>query len=384
MRGRRVLPRTDQRGMILVVTLMIVLMLALLGSAILTTSGTEHQIAKNDQEVTQAFYVAEAGLQTALNQLNRGLAPPATGAVGPGEFTVTVASASPPLGQQRIEATGYVPTQASPRALKKIAVLVTSPSPFLWAIFGDTLMKMGTSFTDSYDSGIGPYGGSNVHSNGNVASNGDINISSGALVTGNATAGGTVSDPSRVTGMSTNGAPRVTLSGVNCPAGGYTPSVPPGPGVQYTPSTGVLKVTGGGTLTLSAPGTYYFHDVTVSSGATLGISSGGHVDIYIDRKLDINGGGLVNPSAIPANLMMWGCGTDNTGWALNSGDAYFAIYTPTHQMTVGSNANLYGAIVAANTDFHGSASIHYDEALARQPWNGKFAIVRGSWTELLM
>ncbi len=98
---QRINRHTDQRGMILVVALMVTLILALLGTAFLTTSGTEHQIAKNDQEIVQALYVAEGGLQTALNQMNLTLVPSTPGTIGPGQYTVTVLCAGcgrPPCG----------------------------------------------------------------------------------------------------------------------------------------------------------------------------------------------------------------------------------------------------------------------------------------------
>ncbi len=380
----------DQRGMILIVTVMIVLILALLGSAILTISGTEHQIAKNDQEIVQALYVAEGGLQTAINQLNQGLlVPPATvtDSIGTiGEFTATVTNAPPPTGQQRIEATGYVPSQAAPRAVKQIAVVFQRPPKFDRPLFGGTGVTISDGTLDSYDSAIGPYGGTNIASNGDVGSNGNITVKgTTAVVHGDATAGGVVSlqNGGTVTGTITNNAtPPTAIPDVACPSGGYTKSVFPG----YNSATGDLTVSG--TLTLPAPGTYYFHTVKVQGGASLAVASGGHVDIYIGGQLTVSGGSMVNNSNLATNLTIWGCGTDTTNWTFSSGgtQAYLAIYAPNHNFTLSGGGSVYGSIfVEGALSDTGGSQIHYDEALGRVDGpSGRISLGRGSWTELAL
>ncbi len=388
---RRIL-HPDQRGMILIVTLMVVLILALLGTAFLTTSGTEQQIGKNDQEITQALYVAEGGLQTAVNQLNQGLlVPPATvtGSFGDiGEFTATVTNAPPPTGQQQLVAVGYVPSQASPRAVKQIAVLFQRPPKFLWPIFGGTGITISDGTTDSYDSANGEYGvNGNVGSNGDVKSNGNITVKGiSTVVNGDATAGGTVSlqNGGTVTGIITNSAtPPVAIPDVACPSGGYTPSVPPG--ANYSSTTGDLTVTG--SLTLPAPGKYYFHTVKVQGGTSLTVESGGHVDIYIGGQLTVSGGSVVNNiSKLATNLTIWGCGTDTTNWTFSSGgtQAYLAIYAPNHNFTLSGGGSVYGSIIVEGTiSDTGGSHIHYDEALGRVDGpSGRISLGRGSWTEL--
>lgn len=140
---RGALPGSDRRGIVLVVAIMVVMLVALLGSALLTVSSTEHQIARNDQQVTQALYLAEAGVQTAMNDLNLGNPPTASGTLGPGEFTATVTPAAPPTNQLRIVAVGFVPSQAAPRAVRRLDVLVMRPTPFQWGAFGDTSATIG-------------------------------------------------------------------------------------------------------------------------------------------------------------------------------------------------------------------------------------------------
>ncbi len=57
------------RGIVLVLALLVMLILSALGSAFLFLSGNETLISRNSVIVTQAFYAAEAGIDTAINQL---------------------------------------------------------------------------------------------------------------------------------------------------------------------------------------------------------------------------------------------------------------------------------------------------------------------------
>ena len=60
----------NQKGVILVVTLLVMVVLSLLGATFLTLATTESKIAFNEKEARQAFYAAEAGVQEALIRMN--------------------------------------------------------------------------------------------------------------------------------------------------------------------------------------------------------------------------------------------------------------------------------------------------------------------------
>ena len=366
----------DQRGMVMVVTLLIMVILVIMGSVLIVTSLTEHQISSNDVAAVQALYVSEGGIQTVLNDLDKGLSPSTSGTIGAGQFTASVTAADPPAGQKRVEAYGYVPNQASARGVKGISVLVYRKSPFQWGAFGDSQVDISFSgMTDSYDSDVAAYNAGTAGSNGDVGSNGNINLSGSALIHGDAGAGGTISNPAtQVTGIATPGMPPVTLSEVDCPAGGYT---------APADSNGDLKVSGGDNITLSDLGPYYFRDVILSGSSTLTLSSTGHVDIYISRKLDLSGGGINNTDALPTSLSIWGCGTETSDWSLSGGSgSCFAVYAPYHKCAISGAGDLWGSVIGKEVTSSDGSKIHYDEALARRPGIGKYMVVPRSWTEL--
>ena len=68
----------DDRGIVLILALLVMLVLSALGGAFLFLSGNETLISRNSQVVTQAFFAAEAGIDTALINLPNTAAIPET------------------------------------------------------------------------------------------------------------------------------------------------------------------------------------------------------------------------------------------------------------------------------------------------------------------
>ena len=74
---RKRYPRTslcDEKGMVLVVGLLLVAVLMLLGTTAVITSTTDMKISTNYKSGSQAFYIAEAGIERARGQLRTDLA----------------------------------------------------------------------------------------------------------------------------------------------------------------------------------------------------------------------------------------------------------------------------------------------------------------------
>jgi len=67
--------RSDQRGMALVIALLILLALSMLGAALMVTVGTETRIAGHQLRNTQALAIAEGGVQEAMLRLRAGEVP---------------------------------------------------------------------------------------------------------------------------------------------------------------------------------------------------------------------------------------------------------------------------------------------------------------------
>ena len=57
-------PINEQRGIVLILSLLVMTVLSILGLAFLATARTENTVASNYRNHTQAFYAAEAGTES--------------------------------------------------------------------------------------------------------------------------------------------------------------------------------------------------------------------------------------------------------------------------------------------------------------------------------
>ena len=387
----------DRRGFVLPAVIFALAIMGVLAVAALRTADDERRATRALRESGGALYAAEAGLRRTLGAWPTS----AVQALKPGDSLGlgwqvlsnkasyrTVIHRADNGGLQMygvvVQATGAGPLGGR----STLVQMVSGVSTFRWGIFTETGITLsGGALTDGYNSQSGRYNAATADSTGSLATNGSISMSgSPTVVKGDAAAQGTVTG-GEVTGTRTGGAPPFpSMPDLPCPASGYTPSVPRVPGISYDPATGVLRVSGGKNLTLPAPPTeYYFSQVVLTGGSTLTIDGAGqHVDIFIDTKLDLSGGGVINPSAQPPQLAIAACGSPGSRepWTLSGGSgAYFSVYAPTHPITQTGGSDLWGAVVASSFTMSGGSRMHYDEALAQQP-SKLLNVVSGSWAQV--
>ena len=388
--------RADQRGLVLPAVVFSLAIMGLLAVVALRTADDERRSERALRESGAVLYADEAGLRSTLG------AWPTTAvqALKPGDslslgWQLLPNRASHRVVIHRVDQGGLqqyaVVVQAKGAGRlggqSTVVQMVSGVSVFRWGIFTETGITLtGGAGTDGYDSRNGPYNPLTPDSTGSVATNGSVVMNGGpTIVKGDAAAVGTVGGGT-VTGARTSGAaPFPHMPNLACPTGGYTPSVPQGRGVSYNSATGVLRVDGRGNVTLKAPPTqYYFSQVILTGGSTLTVNSGGqHVDIYIEKTLDISGGGIVNTSAQPTQLGLSACGIPSAAqWTLTGGSgAYFSVYAPSHPVVVTGGSDLWGAVVGASYTATGGSKLHYDEGLAQVP-SKLLTVVTGSWAQL--
>jgi hypothetical protein len=374
----------DQRGNVLVLGISLVVVMLGLSTAYIHVSIGESQHARVAGERSQAFYVAEAGVNRAIVDIAAG----GTGILGtsasPVEFgggALWTVVGSGSGGGTVVTATGRIGEQEA--SIEVVAVLGSS-SNFTKALFGDrTVDATGQVFTDSYDSDLGTYASqaTNVHkitgstyagTDGSLGSNGDIDLAGQSTILGDVTPGPTSS---------------VSISGGHVHVEGSTASskckttLPP---VEYTPtiaSSGLLKK--GATL---GTGTYRYDEVKLASKSVLEIT--GDAVIYVDGNISLSGQsrvivragasltiyqdeadckftgqGLVNESVKPASLQLY----TKAKSVMFSGQAFFigVLYAPEAAIKLSGQADVFGSFVAETVAAHGQASFHHDEALCR-------------------
>ena len=222
--------------------------------------------------------------------------------------------------------------------------------------------------TNSYDSDVGLYGGSNVNNAGDVCSGGPVFLASGAGITGNASGSPvTIAQGSGafITGSQSSGPPlefepvdfSEALPNNNDTIERGPEWAPP----FYDSSTNDLVVNNGRSLTLQA-GTYYFRDLLLAGGSSLNIT--GPVEIYIEREMRFDNGTVANQTEIPKNLRLFvGEGPVN----IQGGHQLHAvIYAPEATVDIANGSGFFGSIVGRTLSAAGGAGLHYDESLAEE------------------
>lgn len=247
----------------------------------------------------------------------------------------------------------------------------------------DSVSISGAGPVDSYDSngGYPATKGSlaNVLSNGTITMSGSAKVwgnvrstragvamSGASQVTGNATAGTTVTKTGSATvgGTTTNNAlaPVIVLPAVSTCGPPYSSGSGISGTYSYNASTGNLSLTGVNVATL-ANGTYCFNNVSVGSSAQLKVN--GPVTIKLTGTLSTSGAASINNTTlIPGNLRILSSYTGSNGVTFgNSASAYLLVYAPQTGVTISGAAPLFGTVAGKSLTISNSGMLHYDTRL---------------------
>ena len=215
---------------------------------------------------------------------------------------------------------------------------------------------------------------------GNVRSTrSGVTVSGSSQVTGNATAGTTVSviPSGSVGGTISNNqlAPVITLPSVPACGPPYSPNSGISGTYSYNASTGDLTLSGVNIATL-ANGTYCFHNLTLTNSAQLKVN--GPVVIKITGTLSTGGAtSLTNTTANPSNLRILSSYSGTNGVSLgNSTSAYLVIYAPNTGVTVSGAVPLFGTVAGKTLTISNSGMIHYDTDL-KSVWPDIWFLILG-------
>lgn len=392
----------ERRGFVLVAVIFAIAMMSMVVVVAFTTGDDERRSARASRESSLALYAAEAGLQSTLGNW-----PTATvAALNPGDSVDLGWVAIPNGGKHRVVIhrvdngglQHYSVVAHGRRAnayggQSSIVSMVSGASRFKSAIATQgsvNLTGSSNGIIDAYDSDAGPYSPS-TGDTATITSNNSVSLYNTFVVRGDVTAASTTWHTSGVTGTVKSFAPPFPANPVlPCPAGGYTPSVPMGPDVNYSPTTGVLYLEDNANVTLSGSTQYHFKQLLVAGGATLRIDGAGQrVDVFVEDWLGFAPGTIINPSSKPTKLAFWACSSPATPqtWYVSGGPgAFYSVYAPNHHIEVitgGGSANnhIYGALVGQSLVMPSVMRLHYDAALTRIP-NSKLNVLQGSWAQL--
>ena len=364
----------QERGTAILIVMALIAMLTAVGIMSVDRATLDIDLSFNQLSEEQAFYVAEAGLQHGLAELNRDFTWRTgvnTFTVGDGFYIVTVIdSTTDTLLADTVILRSRAVVNAAAAAVEGY-IVKSPPIPiFKYALFaGDSLRMDQASCTDSYNADSGTYAATVDTLGGDIGSNGFLDLRGGAVVGGDASTDGetiTYGSGATVLGNTTSSADEFPMdlipqSEYDCAeANSGAPSGFICSGYTYNSLTNDLTLGKDDELTLSS-GVYFFNNVSLGQGSDLKIDSGAQVTIYMTGDFVAGQFTTVNANGNPSDLLIYSTGDYLT---LDQSVEFRAgFYGPNTTFTISQNTNLYGSIVAQSVLLKQGSCIHYDRDL---------------------
>lgn len=364
----------QERGTAILIVMALIAMLTAVGIMSVDRATLDIDLSFNQLSEEQAFYVAEAGLQHGLAELNKDFTWRTgvnTFPVGDGFYIVTVVDS---ITDTMLADTVVLRSRAvvnSAAAAVEGYIVQSPPIPiFKYALFaGDSLRMDQNSCTDSYNADSGTYAATVDTLGGDIGSNGFVDLQGGAVVGGDASTNGDtiiIRGGSTVLGDTTSSADEFPMDLISqseynwAEANSAAPSGFIGSGYTYNSITHDLTLGSGDELTLSS-GVYFFNNVTLGQSSNIKIDSGAEVTIYLTGDFVAGQNSTVNANGNPSDLLIYSTGDYLT---LDQSVEFRAgFYGPNTTFTISQNTNLYGSIVAASVLLKQGSCIHYDRDL---------------------
>ena len=252
----------------------------------------------------------------------------------------------------------------------------------VWGLEGVT--ASGDVITDSYDSRNGLHGPGNINQNGDICSNQDIRINGGVEIHGDAMYG----PGYEMTQNGTSNEIWGVVGGICCAAEPpvVDPSAAQSTNDNDTAGTNMDRLSDNGFLRPAANdrvmlvsddnltlwgGTYYFSEAMMVGQSTMTI--GGPTVIYIDGDATLTGGGLINVTQDPKNLIIYCTGDD---LVLSGNSAFYgAVVAPNADIVLQGTSDFYGTIIGRTITAVGDFVLHVDEAVVADIMGGDGEVV---------
>ncbi|MCG3180433.1 MAG: hypothetical protein BIFFINMI_02794 [Phycisphaerae bacterium] len=238
---------------------------------------------------------------------------------------------------------------------------------------------------DSYDSSLGDYGGSNAGAEATVRTN---STSDGAVAMGaNSTVRGSVQvgpggNPDDVLSMHNNSEVTGTITAMPEEVAMPTVSAPtdlgPSTGDMSLSSKATQLVTGDlhvGKLSLKSKSTLQISgdvtiwaegDLSIASNACIQVLSGSSLTLYVSGSMSIaSNGSTRNDTSDVSNITFIGLGSGAVSLTSNS-TFEGVIIAPNSSITLASNAQIFGAVVARDMSLSSNAEFHEDRHITSQ------------------
>lgn len=390
----------NESGAILLIVIIFALALTITGLAFLNTTVMEYRLAMREVHKTQAFYLADGGIENLLVKLHNEEKPELISwtPFGDGDYMVVASyDATPPYAistGRRIKNEQEI--------LKKIKVEISESSVFDYAIFGEHGVEIsGSTFIGSINgkatigtnskSEESPYA---INVDGNPTIDANVVIGPGGDTTAAINASEGVIPPEN---RSTLGEPRY-MPEVNLPdwvgttilIGDYTVNGQENISDILSDTDAEGNLIGHfGSLHILATGDELVIDedcvlvigyLEIRSKGGIYINPSKNLTIYVTQEADIGGNGIVNPDEDSTLLHIYGTDSCESITYSGTADFYGAVYAPEAEITCSGNAKIIGSLIGDTVDIGGNPEIRWDPALGQG--GGPVFIGLTNWREL--
>jgi hypothetical protein len=235
----------------------------------------------------------------------------------------------------------------------------------IWGL--DGVHVEGDILTDSYDSSVGPYAQGNIQMNGDLCSEESILIDGGVNIGGDVMYGHgydlTINGNSSIINGNTGShdlsadVPTIDMATAALVNDNLvmpltdTKNLDPFGGTQWD----LTFPTGQDTLTING-GTYYLTSALLEGQSQIIVTA--QTTFYIDGPARFAGGGIVNASGDPRNLIIYSTG--ETLEIAGGAGFYGAVIAPDTNVTFTGGGDIYGTVMAGYLEISGDAVVHVD------------------------
>jgi len=413
---------TPRRGSAMIGVLMMVLVVASLIGLYLRSATQELEHAYRSVWLQHAVNLAEAGLEEAFWSLNRGdwsgwkahnghlVKRIEMEGQANEQHTITVKVGGIAAGNPRVVAEGRI-TRHGVTIQKQIEMTMSRRGLFANGLTSRNQVRFAgnNASVDSYDSRDGPYDLSNNRNDrGSVASVGvtvdAVTVQNANILGFVATGGmdpivgpngsirgwnspvGTNVDPDRVSTDFYQDFPEVTAPSTSGASTSYTGGTIGSPNTNSVYVMDTVNVGNNQSLRVHGDVTLVVNQLTVRGELTIGPNSS--LTIYLEEDMSVGGTGIVNESATPSRVVIYGTNPDPEGQEIKlhgQGVMHAAIYAPNALVSLrgggGGTGRLLGAVVGYDIFTNGTYWFSYDEALADFGSDGLYRL--GSWREMV-
>ncbi len=354
--------QSKKPGSAMALALLVVIILVVMGTGLLSLGLHGRILASRTASEIAARCAADAGLVKAVFEMNEKIKvkpwddntlPQATDAIlanSDATFTYTITSS--PDYIYDVDVTGR-----AGREIRKVSCTLTLVGLFRNAIYAqDSLVLENAFLIDAYSSEQGPYGGVNALQPTTVAT-GDPN----AVVMGDGTIYGeflvdygrelpAISPPTEPPFDVSKGT--ITSSTVLSSNGTY----------DY------IDLTSGDTITISGDVTLYVTGIfEIKQFSVVEILPDSSLTLYLGGNLNLRNTSTVNTlTQIPRDCQIYGVGGSNQTFLFEQSAVFYGtIYAPDCDVIFENSSQLYGAVIANNTELRNSAELHFDATLLK-------------------